>query len=109
MIPSHQTEVIIGEFDTLPNITGAVGFPLFNGTISPYGLNFSRYSGAFKGVKFSTADTYLKSSAYAQNSNGTYIPNLDASITPGTGYGIYKNGAYVRPKTVTLCYWKRRQ
>ena len=74
----------------------------------------TRTAGALVGKPGETAAIAL-----AQIKNGYYnavgagtgncVVDLQASATTGTGYGVYKAGAHVRPNSACLCYWKRFQ
>lgn len=103
---SNITNLLVGQHEKLPNITG--GFSLRFGDGSGYGCanQNSGSSGAFQAIlvpDYST--TSVATGSYISNYlNGV---NFDASLTTGTGSGVYEGGAHVQPNTLTLRHWSR--
>lgn len=98
MMTSILLEVILAEREKLPNIVG------FTDWWSGGGGTSSSNMGAFYNA------LPKQSSKYVGTASGEMqLLGFDASLTTGTGAGVYKNNAHVQPNSVTLCYWQRLQ
>ena len=84
--------LIFGQKETLPNIVGTA------------------YINAISGVEgcFTKDDPPgYPPSTFRSDSGFSPRIKMDASLTVGTGSGVYKNGAHVQPNTVTTKMWLR--
>jgi len=108
---SNKMEVMIEGRESLPNITGDIGRPVANGTLSQPFFDMNGQSGAFsRKVLTASGDTHVRDvSVLGTNTNQSRTSHLDASTTPGTGNGVYKENAHVAPNNVVCTYWKRFQ
>ena len=99
LIGSVNSNLLIGQGETLPNITG------FIDTLGWAARGYFARSGAIK-VQPSTA--MFNPATVASSEPGYAGWMFDASQTEGTGKNIYKEGAHVQPNTITCRYWLRQ-
>lgn len=97
---------MIGERERLPNIHGY--FDLGYNSPGSGVVGYCMGTGAFRGFE-NTASTLkiARENAAAQTTARGW--SFDASLTGGTGAGVYKSDAHVRPNNIAVVYWKRSQ
>lgn len=91
-------DVIITGRESLPNIVG------FTDWWSGGGGTSSSNMGAFYNALPKQSSKYV-----GTNSGEMQLLGFDASLTTGTGNGVYKNNVHVAPNNIVCTYWKRFQ